>query len=226
MKFTTGVLFAMFMLNTYAEETVVANGLCKDGKDEFCLACAGEACIGCASSYLDATTKQCMAPTTALDDCLSYESATKCSGCKDKYYLNSSAACVEITEANCFMTDTAGKCTHCDNGIVGTDGKCPGTTACTVANCSVCQIVDAKETCVKCADTYLAMADGTCSTGASNSNCAMLTTAGKCGICMPGYYDSSKKAAATDNSICTASTRQSAAVFVNFMIAAVAALFF
>ena len=43
--------------------------------DKYCLSCTNNVCSGCALRYLDAN-QMCMAPTTAVANCLMYSSAT------------------------------------------------------------------------------------------------------------------------------------------------------
>lgn len=145
-----------------------ANGVCPNA-DRYCLSCNGTACSSCAYSYLD-TAGKCQPPTTMLDYCTTYQSATVCGGCEHGYYLNSAKSCVEIAIDDCeaTLTNAGAKCSVCDDGnrADSATGKCT-ETACGITNCELCSVVALTAgtdtvTCVECSNGYAFTTSNTC----------------------------------------------------------------
>ena len=179
-----------------AEET--ANGKCEEGKDEYCTACVEKKCTSCYGSY--AKDGQCMAPETALDDCIMYSDATTCSGCSSKYGL-SGGKCTALTVENC-LAASGTDCLVCDGLHDSEDEKkCKGT-ACTIENCVACKTVESKENCASCKNGYTLSSDKLKCDANAETGCS---TATGCTGCIYGYYVSS--ASTADKVTCTKSTR-------------------
>ena len=179
-----------------AEET--ANGKCEEGKDEYCAVCTDKKCTSCYGSYV--SEGQCMAPTTALDNCTAYSSATACTSCEAKYKIDA-GKCVAETIANCLYSLSA-DCLLCDGLHDPEDEKkCKGT-ACTIADCTTCKTVDSKEQCTACGSEKIPATDKLSCVAVAETGC---TTATGCTACAYGYYVSS--ASTADKMTCTKSTR-------------------
>lgn len=165
--------------------------------DEYCLRCVTNGdtqnCASCAESY--AADGICTAPTTKIDNCWDYETATTCLNCKLGYQLNTAkTACTEITIDNCERVSD-GKCVQCEDEklleVTTTANTCTDTDCASISNCD--KVYCSKSgtvtvtMCGECDDDYAANATATgC---VSNSNdCAVLDTDGKCTLCKRGYY--------------------------------------
>ena len=179
-----------------AEET--ANGKCEEGKDEYCAACVEKKCTTCYASY--AKDGQCMAPETALDNCIMYTDATTCAGCDSKYGL-ASGKCTALTVENCLAANGS-DCLVCDGLHDSEDEKkCKGT-ACTIAECTSCKTVESKENCTSCNLGYSVSSDKLKCEANAEAGCS---TATGCTSCIYGYYVSS--ASTADKMTCAKSTR-------------------
>lgn len=170
-------------------------------KDEYCLSCNGTSCTQCISSYPD-DKGICQLPTTAVDDCLFYNSASACKTCDGGFYLNSSGACVAIKIDNCLSVNASAPtiCTICDDKRLPDDkGACPSTSTCSLDNCDVCA---SSTTCSVCSSGYALTSSTTLTCVKENvTNCAINgTSSTTCATCEEGYY------AATN--ACTASNAQ------------------
>ena len=165
--------------------------------DEYCLRCvtAGDTqnCASCAESY--AVDGVCTAPTTEIDNCWDYATATTCSNCKLGYQLNTAkTTCTEITIDNCLAVSD-GKCVGCDDEklleVGTTTNTCTDTDCTSISNCDKVTCTKTGDTtvtvCRECDDDYALNSTGTgC---VSNSNdCAVLDSDGKCALCRRGYY--------------------------------------
>ena len=168
---------------TTSTDSTTEVGNCSKGTDEYCGSCDGTKCTNCYASFLKENA--CEAPTTAIDNCVAYSSATVCSACNLGYEVKDSK-CSAITITNCLVVSES-KCVLCDNGLHDAEGKCPGTTACTIENCKWCNKPSDAESCSKCNDGYLT----------SGTSCVTETTAlagcqthadSKCSMCAYGYY--------------------------------------
>lgn len=169
--------------------------------DEYCAQCTDststtataplncELCYGSIATT-NATTNltTCVAPTTKIDDCISYSAATTCSGCDKGYYLSGNA-CVEIPLDDCLSYNATTKlCLACDEKVLGADGLCTDTD-CTDDNCEACTATS----CALCKDGYSfssANANLTCYKSAED-HCAVQTTSSdstaECTQCRVGY---------------------------------------
>ena len=153
----------MIMKNILLLVLLAAPFLGCPGSDEYCLYCMEDTCASCAMTYLN--EKVCTLPTATVDKCISYESATTCSGCDMGYKLASDKkSCVSIGIDNCAVVDeenSSGKCMMCMNGKKNdpATGKCTEDD-CTVANCRMCHVASAGtvslEVCGWCNDGYSA----------------------------------------------------------------------
>ena len=116
--------------------TADANGQCPSA-DRYCLSCSGTTCVACAYAYAD-TNGLCHPPTTYVDNCITYTSATVCGGCDDGYYLSGNS-CVEISVTDCVDVEVTAptKCVVCDDGYKADPaaGTCT-TTVCGITNCA------------------------------------------------------------------------------------------
>merc|ERR1719259_717915 len=157
---------------------------CKDGADEYCAACNDGTCTLCYASKV--TDGVCVGYDIPLDNCLAYTSETVCLSCNLGYEIDG-GKCVEMKSIENCLFAVEGKCTICKNGMVDSEGKCPGTTACTLENCMGCMKVGDNETCVYCADDYRP-ADGKCvKIETALMGCATVAS-DKCSACTFGYY--------------------------------------
>ena len=186
------LLLALFNGLSWAEETTTTTtDECKLGTDQYCGMCVSDKCAMCYESYaLD--DGKCKAVEDKKEYCLTYKSATECSGCKSSYKV-SSGACVAETIEKCFSSNSDGECNHCD-GLRNKDDKkkCDGT-ACTVANCQSCIMESDKEVCSLCASGYVMKQDKSCTAMESAlDGCSSTGTSDKCGSCAYGYYVSTK----------------------------------
>jgi len=197
MKYFCATLAIMLVaMPVVSEETTTTTAACKDGTDEFCGSCVLEKCAVCYNAFA-ADTGVCTEVTTLLDDCWSYSSATACSACEPGKKVVSgkceedTTTVTEPTITNC-LTEVDSKCTVCDNGLPDADGKCPGTTACTVTNCKGCvKNGDAAETCAICNDDFWVGKDGKCVDSSADAYAGCLTintTDDSCLVCKYGYY--------------------------------------
>ena len=190
----------MLLLTPWMRCEETANGKCEEGKDEYCALCKSKACTSCYGSYV--SSGQCMAPTTALDNCLAYSSATACSTCEPKYNLDS-GKCTASTVENCLVASGT-DCLSCDGLHDATDDKKCSGTACTVENCVSCKKESDVEMCYGCAAEYELASDKKSCTKVEGDY-AGCTTNTKCVACAYGYYVST--ADGVDPMKCTKSTR-------------------
>ena len=134
----------------------------------------------------------CNEVTSTIDDCVLYESQTKCAACELEYQL-SAGTCVEIkTPEDCISKDADGNCVACDDDKVYdvtakecTDKDCKELTGCDKHAC----FDTTTSVCLKCKDDYALTATGTC-TATDVSNCRVAgDTKSKCAQCDFEYYD-------------------------------------
>ena len=197
------VLFLILMTApvVWAEEET-ANGACKDGKDEYCMSCVSDKCVLCGGSWVD--DGQCKAPTTEVEYCKFYSSATACQTCDLGY---SGTSCSSISIENCLSlnSEDSTKCMYC-KGVTNDDDltKCSGD-ACTVSNCMSCKGTGDDQLCHVCDEGYTASSDNKiCNKDADPVEGKEGCSTSECTSCSYGYYVSSASGAAV---ACTKSTR-------------------
>lgn len=103
------------------------------GSDEYCLYCNDDTCTSCAMTYLNG--KVCAEPTTKIDYCVGYESATLCNSCDVGYKLSSdkkSCAAVDIDGCAVVNDEKPTECMMCSDGKKND----PATGKCTDEDCS------------------------------------------------------------------------------------------
>ena len=196
----------------WAEET--ANGACKDGKDEYCMTCVSDKCTVCGGSYED--EGQCKAPTTEVENCLYYSSATACQTCDMGY---SGSSCAEISIENCYglnPLDTT-KCAMCKGVTDEADlTKCSGD-ACTLSNCLSCKGTGDDQTCQACEAGYTkAENEKSCTKDADPAEGKEGCANSGCSSCSYGYYVSNASGA---TAACTKSTRYGSVTLMGSAIA-------
>ena len=195
------------------------NGVCKDGKDEYCGKCESDKCTTCYKSYSD-ENGQCKEPTTTIENCLIYSSATACLSCDLGY---SGDNCTAISISNCGMLSLteSSKCAFC-NGVqeAETNETCSGD-ACTIENCYTCSGTGEAQTCSSCSAGYELSSDKK-SCAALSGDYVGCTTNSSCSQCRLGYYVSS---ASTESTIkCTESTRYKSSSILGSLILGLIAL--
>ena len=162
------------------------NGMCKDGKDEYCAKCVEEKCTVCHASVLDDATGQCKGPTTEIENCVSYSSVTACSTCMLGY---SGTSCAALSLEKCLVlnaTDSA-KCMYCE-GLADMDAAtCPGDD-CTIENCWSCSGAGDAQVCNVCKSGYEHTDDTKKSCKEVTTYDTGCTTSSGCTECAYGYY--------------------------------------
>lgn len=164
-------------------------------EDPYCRSCNSAKCALCAYSYAD-SNGICQVPTTAVDNCIAYSSATACATCDYGYYLSSNS-CTAISTTNCEIVSASAPatCLGCANSLLVTSaGACTGGATCTLANCDICA---SNTNCYECDDKYsLTTSTATSTTAAATtcvaqptSNCSSVASSSNtaCGICDDGY---------------------------------------
>ena len=150
----------MTMKNTLLLVLMTTPLLSCPGSDEYCLYCMNDTCASCAMTYLK--EKVCTEPTTKIDYCTGYSSATLCSDCDMGYKLSSDKkSCVSLGIDNCAGVDDEAptKCVLCMNSKKNdpATGKCTDDD-CTVKNCKMCHVASeggvTLEVCGWCNDGY------------------------------------------------------------------------
>lgn len=179
------IVLALVLCSTMAADAVTANtAACPN--DEYCQTCgADNKCTYCANAYIDANGI-CQPPTTAIDDCFNYTSATVCSECQWEYYLSGNK-CVKIDIDDCWDVNPTAptKCTICGNGKLPTaDGSCKDGADCTVEDCEAC---NSATTCEVCDDDYTVVSTKCAKETVDNCGEATGTV---CTLCLDGYYAS------------------------------------
>lgn len=169
----------LFLIATIAAQ----NGQCPSA-DQYCLSCSSTNCGACAYSFLS-TTKQCTAPTTKVDGCISYSNATTCSACAPGKQLSANA-CTNISITNCLAV-LNNLCVACANAMrPAADGKSCSTTACTTSNCQICSFSSNTELCLSCKSGYaMDSTTGAC-VAEKTANCDVQTSTA-CTACELGY---------------------------------------
>ena len=155
-------------------------------------------CGGCMEAYLDSATFQCKPPTTAVDNCMAYSSATTCAGCKEGYYLSGNS-CTKNSLDKCHSQTSSTLCSVCeDNKLVSDDFKTCTDTDCDIDNCDYCSKGANVKVCAKCSSGYgLSATDGKCETEVT-AHC-LVHTGKNCMGCAPGYF--SKDGACAESSL-------------------------
>ena len=206
------VLFLILILAplNWAEET--ANGVCKDGKDEYCAKCVSDKCTMCYESIVD-DAGQCQAVTTAVENCAMYKSKTECLACMPGY---TGTTCKAIEVAKCYMLDSsdATKCSMCE-GVTPDpiSATCEGT-ACTITDCKSCKGTGDAQTCQYCGTEMIPATDSkSCVAVTKHDNGC--TTASSCAECAKGYYVNSASGATMT---CAESTRYKSVAILSGVI--------
>ena len=182
--------------DTTADTTATKNtGKCSEGLDKNCGQCVLGKCTMCWDMYAD-TDGICQKPTTTIENCETYLTATTCKSCKLGYKLSTDTTCVKNTNENC-LVEVADKCTICDGYSISTTGKCE--TKCP-DNCRVCIVSGDSSICSTCIPGHYittSLTDlfggnvGTCKKADGDlGNCVSL--ANKCVNCFTGGYVKSK----------------------------------
>ena len=180
------------------------NGECAKGTDEYCALCVEDKCSICYNSYLKEGI--CTAPSTAVENCNQYDSATNCTGC-NLMYRKVGDKCEKLTLEHCLYSTDNTACISCD-GLHKKDDEtlCSGEK-CTTENCYTCKTVSDKEECVGCAPGYYIQTDKSCKKlEGANEGCGTIESE-KCKSCMYGYYVNSLSS--VDPMTCKQSSRYS-----------------
>ena len=207
----TFMLIALLATCVFTEEAA-ANGMCKEGKDEYCAVCTSDKCSTCYASSLKTETGQCMAVSPEVEGCSSYTAdSTTCVACSDGTKWVGSGKCNAIDMTDCLRQKDATTCSFCDGKLL--DGKACSDVACSTidANCTSCMKVGETNTCAGCKEGYK-VEGGKCVEGkvttpemkTTSDGCAD-STDGKCALCKYGYYVNS--ASSADTMTCAKSTR-------------------
>ena len=189
------------------------NGMCKDGKDEYCAKCESDKCTLCYASIVQ-ESGQCKAPTTTIEHCVGYKSLTECATCHAGY---TGTSCKAIEIAKCLSVDSQynTKCALCD-GVTPEESTttCEGT-ACTIADCRSCKGTGDAQTCSLCNDDMEPATDKkSCVAVTKHENGC--TTASSCTECAMGYYVNSASSATAMT--CAKSTRYGSVSIVSGVI--------
>ena len=163
----------------------VSTQLCTSGVDSYCSSCGTSTCIRCVNSYPN-SAGVCTVPSSRVNYCASYSSATTCAECVEGYYLTGNSC--KSLPSNCAVGTGSNVCTFCKSGYVLQNNSCVSGT-CAQPNCARCGAIS----CAYCINGWVLGTGGVCTTGTGNLlNCAIInTTNNGCGMCMNGYYISS-----------------------------------
>lgn len=207
------MFIALLATCAFADEETAANGMCKDGKDEYCAVCVSDKCGTCYASSLKTETGQCMAVDPGVEGCSMYTAdSTTCSACADSTQWVGSGKCNKVDIADCLLQKDATTCLACDGKVLD-GGKCEGAACSTLdANCTSCAKVSDKDTCVACKEGYKVEGEK-CVEGTTTTETTLKTTSegcndsadGKCALCKYGYYVNS--ASSVETMTCAKSTR-------------------
>lgn len=106
--------------------------------DPFCARCGGDECLLCYDSF-SAASGVCNLSKTAIENCISWEDATRCSLCKFGFKVNvQTGKCEAIGIEKCLRADLNGDCMLCDEQILSEEGKCDGGESCDLDDCDIC----------------------------------------------------------------------------------------
>ena len=123
---------------------------CIEG-DPFCARCGGDECLLCYHSFSSASGV-CNQSKSAIENCISWESATRCSLCNYGFRVNlTTGKCESIGIDNCLRADLNGDCLLCDEQTLPKEGKCESSDNCDTDNCDICSNSGGVEKCYKCA---------------------------------------------------------------------------
>ena len=182
-------LFVAFLLiaTTFGADATAKD--CTAGADKMCGSCLkASGCVVCWEGY--PKDKICTAPTTKVDNCLTYKSATECSACEDDYLLESNK-CTKLAAAtikNC-KRESKGICGGCTGFDLAADGKSCTETACKLDNCEACGKKNGTaQTCAYCKDGYYMNDKFLCVANPSGMDKCVISTAGKCTSCKAKSY--------------------------------------
>ncbi len=179
-------LLALISLARVAEACTAEN--------PYCMKCSnGDTCDYCAKGFVDGKT--CSIPSTKIQNCVSYTSNSVCRVCNFGYYKNNDGYCSLIFTPKCLvMDDNLQHCTACSNKILVNNGKCDGTTQCSIPNCLICGLNGGSEICAVCEKDYslTKSVDKTTCVQQTNStnNCMVLnpSNSSACLMCHYNYY--------------------------------------
>ena len=182
-------LYIAFLL---VATTVVAEEAAKDcttGADKMCGSCMKTTgCLVCWDGY--PKDKICTAPTTKVENCLTYKDATTCNGCDEGYTLSSNKCTktADPTIKNC-KSQNGDVCMGCTGFDLAADGKSCTENACSLDNCDACGAKDGdNQTCAMCKEDYYIDSKKVCVAKPAGTEKCTVSNAGKCIACMPRSY--------------------------------------
>ena len=182
-------LFIAFLLiaTTYCADAAAKD--CTAGADKMCGQCKkASGCTMCWDGY--PKDKICTAPTTKVENCISYKSATECSGCEENYTLASNKCTknADPTIKNC-KAQVGSLCAGCTGFELAADAKSCTETACKLDNCEACGIKSGTaQTCAFCKEGYYKNDKSVCVANPANTDKCVHDAAGKCVYCKPKSF--------------------------------------
>lgn len=170
---------------------------CPD-KDQRCQICNEKNfCEFCVYSFPN-EAGICQNPTKPIDGCYSYSADGVCAECMLGFYKSYNGMCYSLTEknkANCAISFiSVSSCSHCKNGTLTFNGKCPSRRKCSDPHCDVCFLSGIHETCYVCSGNYILFGDtyesGKCipPPRPEMDGCYYTDTTDRCKDCNFGYY--------------------------------------
>ena len=182
-------LFVAMLLiaTTYGADATAKD--CTAAADKMCALCMkATGCTTCWDGY--PKDKICTAPTTKVENCISYKDATTCQACESDYDLASNKCTkrAAATIKNCKM-QVGTLCSGCIGFDMASDAKSCTETACKLDNCEACGVKNGTtQTCSICKDTHYIDSKGACVAKPSGFEKCVMTKDGKCGTCMPKSF--------------------------------------
>ena len=182
-------LFVAMLLiaTTYGADATAKD--CTTGADKMCGHCMkASGCMICWDGY--PKDKICTAPTTKVENCISYSNATTCRQC-DKDYILDGTKCEKLSTpkiTNC-KVESKGICSACTGYDLASDGKKCESTACKLDNCEACGKKNGTtQTCAMCKDGYYLNDKALCVAVPTGMEKCYVSTAGKCASCKPKSF--------------------------------------
>ncbi len=115
-------------------------------------------CEFCVYSYPD-VNGVCQIPNIPVDGCYAYSRDGFCMECQLGTYKTPKGLCFPLTKKNkehCVISFiSASSCSHCRNGTLTLNGRCPSRRKCSDPKCDVCYMNGATEACYICASNFV-----------------------------------------------------------------------